>query len=285
MRKISLESIRNIKRLRRKGFSYKRMAKHLKMSVGSSYFYSNNIPLSKKAKRKLELRKIKNQKYFINKYAKIRKVNPPKTISKELIRIIGHCFFDGTVMSWGVFYFNTSPKLIKEFILDMKSVFNISPSIVEIYKKKPHHHFICRLGYYYTDISRHLLQYSPTYNTSIDKVEIPKFIFKLPKSLICEFLRTFWDDEGCVKSCGDVTAKIKSKNFADSLCKLHEVVEIKIKRYYDIKNAAYELYIPKHSSNLLKFRDTIGFKNAITHRGKNVGIYKTDLLNRIVGHL
>ncbi len=112
-------------------------------------------------------------------------------ISASLARVIAKVSGDGHLGKKQIMYFNKCPELINEFKLDIATAFenpnfsegfmaNKIPYVV-VYGKKNIHK---------------LKNYLPSYN-SFD-IFIPDEIISSPLNIINEFIRTFYDDEGCV---------------------------------------------------------------------------------------
>jgi len=279
MKKIDSKTKKRIKGMRKKGFSYKEIAKKLGISVGSSYKYASDITLPIKSKKRLLNKMRKNKQKFIRKYAISKEFFVPESLSPEFIRILGHCLFDGCVSKDSVIYTNSSLKLIKEFKEDMKTVFKIEPSRIVKAKNKSEYY---TLYYHYKKLSDYLKEISPSYSTSKhESKEVVEFVSKQKKSLIAEFLKTFWDDEGAVKKCKDITGKTKSHAVAKSLNKLHKNLGINIYIYKDTKNEAYELYLQRNKENLGLFKEKIGFRYGIVCRGHFKGLTKNQAFNII----
>tara|TARA_Y100000310_G_scaffold3264_1_gene4170 strand:- start:2987 stop:3466 length:480 start_codon:yes stop_codon:yes gene_type:complete len=136
--------------------------------------------------------------------------------------------------------------------------------------------------YNYTEISKFLFKFTETFSTSNKKsVTLLEFINNLEKEEIHEFLKTFWDDEGCVKVCKDITAKTKSENVAQNISKLHKKVGIKTNVYRDSKNNAYEIYLIRNKDNISEFKDKVGFQYGVISRGNFKGLSKSQGLDII----
>jgi hypothetical protein len=277
MRKITFQQKRNVEGMRKKGNSYLEISKKLKISKSTIHNYGKDIKISDKGLARLNKRMEDNRERFIQNFATARKIREPGDISVNLVRILGHCLFDGCVRKDGVIYTNSSKELIKQFSEDMKKVFGVKPDLIRKMFKKSYYWV---LYFNYTKISNFLIKFSHSYSTSSTKSRIPSFLFDSNPKFISEYLRCFWDDEGAVKSNGDITGKTKSKNIANQLVKLHNKLGIEIKTYFDTKNLAYELYVPRRE-NLQKFKNSIGFGHGKVCRGKFRGFSKSDALNLV----
>ena len=262
MRKLENTIIAQIGVYRRNGYSYKEISKLLDVAKGTSYNYGTDIRISKKGNQRLK------SKLFTKKE---RSIKIPTKITVSLVRILGHCLFDGSVNKDTVNYSNTSLELVKQFITDIKDTFLIDFSSLRYYKKKS----ICYQVFYpYVSLVRYLKSFTPSYSTSSPICQIPKILFTAKKSLICEFLRTFWEDEGSIKADKSIVGKTKSKAIAIQLQKLHKKILIGTIIRFDKKNKAYEIYVPREIDNLKRFIRNIGFGQSTVTRGKYKGYKK-----------
>lgn len=269
--------VNKIDSLRREGFSYKEIAKLLEISTGSAYKYAHKIPISSRGKKRIALLIKNNQDKFASMHVR-REIVRPNRITKEFIRILGHCLFDGSVCRDGINYSNTSKELIELFKQDMLNVFKIYPSNVLTHKKV---HDVIIVYYNYRSLSEFLWLYAPSYSTSDTRAEIPPFIFELSEDLICEYLRTFWEDEGCIKADGSITGKTKSVKVARQLVMLHRKIGVTAALWRDSTNDAYDVTVPVNRSNVRKFAQLIAFRNSRVCRGKYMHCKKVDVLHFI----
>lgn len=280
MKSIDTKSIKRIGDLRKKGYSYKEIANNLQISVGSSYKYANEVKVTETGKKRLGHNVGKNRKIFVERFAKMRKINKPNKVTTELVRILGHCLFDGCVKKDGVTYTNSSLSLINEFRSDMCKVFSLKPS--KLFKLRNKNDYYV-LYYNYKDLSDYLFKIAESFSTSkSSSKKVIDFVSNLKKKKINEFLRTFWDDEGAVKICKDVTAKTKSRGVAKALANLHQKAGIDVNIYWDKKNEAYELYLVRNKENISSFKDNVGFRYGLVSRGNFAGLTKLQAFNSIV---
>jgi len=273
MRKLSEKIIKKVKTLRRRGYSYKDISKIVKVSVGSVYNYAYKLKLTKEAKKRLMTK--------MNKGKKRRHITKPSKLNKKLIRIMGHCFFDGSVNIDGIRYTNVSRELINQFAHDVKSVFKINPSNIISSKKKHECFTVC---FNYRELADFLFSFTKSYSTSSKECEIPEIVFNSSSNEICEFLRTFWEDEGCIKSDGTICGKIKSRKIANQLLLLHKLIGIETYLRKDITNEAYEIIVKRNVKNLKNFINLVGFKNSLVCRGKYSNMKKLEVFNIIYGN-
>lgn len=274
MKKVPDAIINEIRLLRRGGSSFKEIARKLGLGSSTTYKYGARCKISEAGIQKLRDKVTTQRLEFVKKFAVPRPVKFPKSFSDRLVRIIAHCFFDGSVSSSSVNYTNSSVHLVNQFINDIREVFHIEPSLIRFYRGK--FTLYCQVYFSYTMLSRYMYTHTPSYSTSAPNARIPKQIFA-DFNLASEFLQAFWEDEGTIKSNGDITAKTKSLNMARQLVELHNAVGIKTNVYYDKANDAYEIYVIRNPTNMLAFKTAAGFRYSVVTRGRYRGMKKEDL--------
>lgn len=275
MKTLELSIVDMIKKLRLNGYSYKEIAKKFDISSSTTYKYCHKVILNQNGKMRLLNKKEINKNNFISNFATAREIIYPQRITDEFVRILGHCLFDGCVSDDQITYTNASKKLVNEFIRDMKFVFGVIPAKIETRKYMTPYYVV---HYNYKKINDYLLKISSSFSTSKNcSSKTINYVYKLDKHKISEFLKTFWDDEGCIKSCKDITAKTKSKIVAYALRCLHKKIGIIVNIYWDSKNDAYEIYLVKNKNNLNIFRKLVGFPHGVVCKGKFKGLYKSEV--------
>jgi len=278
---LPLEMVRDIKNLRKKGFSYKEVAKQFEISPATSYKYSCHIKLSKQAKKRLNLIIKRTQLKFKRKYSCLKKIKiNHKTLTVEKVRILSHCFWDGHISKWTVSYGNISKDLIEEFKGDMLEVYGVYPD-KEYKLKRDSRQDIYIINYYSKVVCDDLLRYSPSFSTSSSEAAIPQQILNCQNRLIVkEFLRVLWEDEGSISHNGLIRVKIKGKYIRDQLIKLHKKFAIELSPYRE-SGDNYGIYIKSNLRNLQKF-DEVCFKLSSVTYGKNKGRLKYNVFRSLI---
>jgi len=192
---LSLNKIRKIKNFRKRGFSYKEISKNLKISPSTSHKYSKMIILSKKGRKRLNLRIRNNLIKFKREYCKIKRVKVRhKKLTIEKTRVISHCFWDGHVSKSTIRYTNTSISLINEFKNDMFKVYGVLPDN-ELLISKNGRQPLYMIDYYSKMIYDDLIKYSPSFSTKSNESSIPnQILFCNDKNILKEFLRVLWEE-------------------------------------------------------------------------------------------
>jgi hypothetical protein len=264
-------TVKEIIALRKQGCSYNELRDYFSISKATAHKYGSSVELDSKVKQYLLERS--------NNFPK--KINLPEKMSGSFARVLGHTLFDGCVSNTTVSYVNSSKTAVEQHIKDVKAVFGLNSSKICAKKKEYTEYYV--VDFYSLNLVKFLKKFSKSFSTSSREAIVPKEIFESSEDIICEYLQTFWDDEGAVKSVSrEVTGKTKSKRVAEDLIKLHSKVGIDIRLYYDTCNDAYELYVSRANEGLKKFKQKIGFKYGRVSRGHFRGLSKKQALELVI---
>lgn len=278
MRKKPKALITRIKKLRREGNPYREVARSPGVYLGTSFKYGKDVRLSEKARFIIskKIGKIRNK--FVDSYAKMKDVDINQNFNVQKTRIIGHCIFDGSVSHGIVKYTNSSRSLIEQFVDDVYKGYSVVPDRTEeVNGTNVSKYTVC---YFYKKICDDLHRYTPSYSTASKKCIVPNKIMMASDRIKREFLRTFWEDEGCVTVGGEIIGRIKSEKVRDQLLSLHSQLGIRCSPY-SCSDGLHGIYIKKTRGNPSKFDLEIGFRRSIIVRGKNVGVSKRELFKKL----
>ena len=258
-------------KLRKQGYFFRDIAKKLNLSVGSSHKYGSKIKLSPKTKEILQDKEKKSRR---------KPIILTKRMTIEKVKIIAHLLFDGSVSRGIIRYTNSSIDLINKLIINVKETYGVKPDqiIEENGKFLPKY----TVSYFYMEIVEDLLRYVKSFSTNSHSASIPKKVIDGSTKFKREFLRAFWEDEGCVTIDGDILGRIKSEKIRDQLVKMHHQLGIRCTPY-DCKDGAFGIYIKRSKKNLVLFKN-VGFEHSIITRGKNIGVKKISLFENIYHH-
>ncbi|MFB6088814.1 MAG: LAGLIDADG family homing endonuclease [Candidatus Aenigmatarchaeota archaeon] len=276
---LNRDTITNIKRLRWEGNSYKEIAKKLDISPSSSYKYARNVNMSSKGKEKLESKVKKTRENFVKRGTKNIKI--PKNITPKLGRFIGHCLFDGSVFKDGydykIAYTNSSKKLVKLFIKDIEKLFNIQPTqFLEIKRKSKSY----QVQFFSKKLWTYLRKFINNYSTSNENCELNNIIFEQDQEFKKEFLRSFWEDEGCISINRTISGSSKNKKIIEQLKILHLNIGIKTSKWNSKKEYGLLVKI-RNKENLLKFYQQICPIHAKVTKGPNKNRLKREIFEEI----
>lgn len=182
--------------------------------------------------------------------------------SKELIRIIAHLFGDGNLSvnkkgHFNVAYYNQNKFLMKQFIEDVGSIFNIKKDNVKINKTTPYILLPSPIG-------RILLTKIKEFNSK--KCRISSFIKKANQFLKIEFLKSFFDDEAYVRYAPPhryIEVALSNKSFIKDLKEMLSELEISTSKMYHRKMRGFDVYYfnIKSYDHLNMYYKKIGFNN------------------------
>jgi hypothetical protein len=256
MKKLKSGTIRRIKRIRRERKSFKEIARILKISPATAHKYAKELNIV--VKRKAVPRK---------------RIKLPKNIHKSLIRILGHCMFDGSVFAsngnYVIRYTNSSEKEVENFVRDMWRVFRIKPTT--FYRTQGKDIEWYEVAFLSKRIYEFLHNFATSFSTSKGAMFKGELITQLSKDLIIELLKTFWCDEGGISVNGKIVGKTKSLNLLYQLKCMHESLGLVVSLWKDRKSSNYALYIRKSKRNIKTF-SKIGFAHGVVTRGKFKGL-------------
>ena len=266
--------IKKIKRLRKKGFSYREIASLVNKS--SKFVYSNakDVKFNRMGEKRYNkevkgiTKKIKNQHHYL---------------TSAKVRIIGHLLFDGTLYKLGYHYcfkyISSSKDLIDQFILDIRKVYGILPSSLEIYDGKKVSNCY-KVGFKSKLAFQDLKKYFVSYSTANNKISIPEEIINSKKEIKLEFLKSFFEDEGSISQNGRIMGDLKSEKIIKQISEiLREFgLEFRICKYKQYTGYMWKIYLPKNKKNLEQFYRLNLFEKSTITNGYNIGKKKLEIL-------
>lgn len=172
--------------LRKNGHSLTEIIKITGRPKSSVYFHISKIPLDRERQkvsivasgiraRKLALARKGKSKRSFKKFA---------LWDKNMVLLVSHLIFDGTINRTSCVYNNRNKPLLSSVERCMKEIYNYKPK--KYFDKKTG---VSRIGYFNVSLSAYL---------QIKSRELLKGVRELPKDLHREFVRAFFDDEGCI---------------------------------------------------------------------------------------
>jgi len=250
MYKTNLELIEKCRTFREKGFTLGEIIKIVGLPKTTVYGHIRDILLSEEVKKRIQDEHTKR----LNEFNKGRKGKclpgrtflKPKSWSLELIFIVSHFMFDGQIKYCGCEYYNRSDYLIKKMKETIKEILKIDS---KIYKRdfdvKQLRYYYVELGQYIKRKSKELFDYIKTASLQEKKV----------------FLKSFFDDEGCVNINKNIR---RIRGYQHNLKTLELIQKLldnfSIESKIDIK---YKEIVISRKENLIKFRDEINFSKGI----------------------
>jgi len=263
-----------VKKLREEGHSYSEIAERIGKSRKFAWRHSKDTSFTNNGLKRYQ-KEVKGI---------LKQIKPQSnTLLPQKVRIIGHLLFDGTVYKTKynhiARYINSSKELICQFVSDMKKIYGITPTSLEVFKGKNNLNcykvsFSCKALYY------DLTNYFKSYSTSNQNIKIPNIIINSGREIKLEFLRTFFEDEGSISSNYRIMGDLKNKIIMQQIVNMLKEFGLffKLCKYEEYTGYMYKIYLLKTKENLVRFYN-LGFfdKATITH-GKNLGRKKADVL-------
>lgn len=189
-------------------------------------------------------------------------------ISKNFARCLAKISGDGYLNRYVICYTNTCDILIEEFKQDMKDIFKD----IKLYegRKNSKTKFVQTYGVSKTKI---FLNELSSFKSS--DISVPESIKNSDNSIMVEYLRAFYDDEGCVAIRLHKKTNEWKRNItltSNSIKILEEIKEILVSRFQIYSNkiiktannrADDKTFVLEISGkdNISKFKDNIGFKH------------------------
>jgi len=258
------------RKLRKQGFSLGRIIKVAKLPKTTVWDQIGDIKLNKKAKKYFELNRDKNvlraNKKRKGKCWPGRIVVKPSNWSPELIYVLSHFLFDGTIRRDCCEYYNQGIDQINKMRKNVNFLFKVDSKIYDCKNS------VKKLRYSYVELGEYVIK----------KIkELKRYIKTASMKERKIFLRSFFDDEGCVSVEGNYKSRrIRGYQHSKEILKLIK----KLLRDFDIKsriNKTNTEVCISRKINLIKFQKDIDFSPGIyINPNRKNGIWKTKIEKR-----
>lgn len=253
--------------LRKKDYTLNEIMRVTGRAKSSIYPHICDIPLS--ARKKLQIKKAAAE--HIRTFPKMRKgksVRPFKKFSHwtpETTLLVSHLLFDGEIGHTRCVYNNRSEALIERVEKLMRYIYAFEP------RRSKNTEHVLRLSYYNVALSNYLKEKS---------ILLLQNIHALSRECQREFLRAFFDDEGCIHfRRSDNHRRIRGYQNDKMILKT-------VKEILNNFNIAAKLHEPNEvvitgKDNLIKFQKEINFSSGVRVNGKRSNsIWKESLEKR-----
>ncbi len=242
-------------KLRKQGFSLGRIIKITKLSKTTVFDQIKDIKFSKIAKKNFEWHRKKAIAVANGKRkgycCKGRIVLKPICWSSELIYVISHFLFDGSVRRNSCIFYNRSVSQISRMQKNIRNLFGLEG------RMKIDQNKVVRISYFYVELGEYVLK------------KVQELLYYIRTASLEEkkvFLQAFFDDEGCVSCDGGhsgfrrrrIRGYQHSKKILELIRKLLKEFDIESK--IDKKNT--EICVSR-KANLIKFQEEINFSSGI----------------------
>jgi hypothetical protein len=278
---IDKKSVEIIQNLRKKGHSLDEIHRMVDgVSRRTVAKYIREVQLTEEQKKRLELSSQrgmrKGQMDLIKRTTK--KIKPQTgeiTLSK--VRIISHLLFDGHVedKKWRVFFTCSSPKIIKQFINDVKEVYGLTKHSIVNENNKGCYSIVFSSILMVKDLKT----LAASYSCKSENIRVPQFIKEGTIEFKREFLRCFWSDEGglgIIQKTKQFTLVATQTNiaFLKEIANIHEEFGI----HYTLSEKKFQIFISRKAEKQ-RFAERIGFLDgSLVTRGNYIGREKNELL-------
>tara|TARA_Y100000310_G_scaffold345343_1_gene463960 strand:+ start:8156 stop:9328 length:1173 start_codon:yes stop_codon:yes gene_type:complete len=262
----------------KKFFSVVKFSKIININQGTLYGWLKNcqFPLAalKKiyAKLNMDLKKmernivhLRSGKYPCNGGGNLSQpinIRFPLQFNAKLARIIAHLFGDGVVStdkhgSITTSYYNQERVLLDQFIKDVQDSFAFNITQIRTNKGTQYVYLPSAIG---------LILQNIVGEFSSKSCRIPTFILNANFEIKCEFLKSFFDDEGYVKFKPPyryIELALANKEFIQDIQSMLSELGIKTSRTYykTIRDFPVWYFYIKNFHNLEKFNNLIGFSH------------------------
>ncbi|HEY4520569.1 MAG TPA: LAGLIDADG family homing endonuclease [Candidatus Paceibacterota bacterium] len=245
----------------------------LKRPKTTIYYHIHKIPESDILKRKKidisirtieEVRKSgrspqKGKSFLGKKFKNFRKWTP------SLINLVGHCLFDGQINQASVYYHNRSQVLIDNFKSKMKTIYDYEP-ILRLKEDD-----VMTIAYHNAGLAVLLKEKSE---------DLKEQIRELDKKCQLQFLKAFFDDEGCVTIRKRAHRKVRGYQYDDDVLYLIQKLLLNFEIKSKVFTKFHEIVITQRK-NIVKFAKEINFTSGLRINGKRSNsIWKQDLEKR-----
>lgn len=241
--------------LRKNDLSILEIAKITGKSKSTIYPYIKNIPLSSKKQKQITQAAGEHIRQFAlaRKGKSTRSFIPFELWTQDAVLLVAHFIFDGSLMRTQCSYNSRSPVLLRRVEELMKNIYIYEPK--KYINKKTG---VWRISYHNVALGVYLQEKAQ---------ELIGFIEQAPKSLQKEFLRAFFDDEGCMDfrpSRNHRRVRGYQKNIKTLFLIQKLLKNFSIDSHIEMPN---EIVI-SGKENLLKFQEEINFSFGVRINGK-----------------
>lgn len=269
MNKLKIKLINKSRKLRMEGYSLGEISFATGVAKSTLYGHLEDISLNPEQIRGIEIRKRERNKNRANprkgKCLPGREIIKPNSWSDDLVHIVAHFMFDGRVSDDCCIYYSKNKYQIDHMKHLLFKIFKAKAKI------QPRDNGVYGLSFYHVEFANYIKNH---------KENLPNYLnngaFKSKKKI---FLKTFFDDEGCVSYKGD---KRRVRGYQKSRLILEQIRDL-------LKNFGIESRINKEFTcieisgqrNLKKFSKEINFSPRIyINPERKNGVWKERISKR-----
>lgn len=258
--------------LRLKNHTLGEMVKLLKRSKTTIYFHIKDIPgtlilREKKARvyrhvldvlRRKGIAPQKGKSMFGRKFKNFARWTP------DLVNLMAHTLFDGQISKTSIYYHNRSGVLIENFRGKMKLIYEYEPT------SRVKGGGVITIGYHNAALTNFIRSRSES---------LIRDISNLDKECQRQFLKAFFDDEGCVRLKNNKRF-VKGYQHDNKILYLVQKLLLKLSIESKVDSRFHEIIISR-KENLEKFAKEINFMPSLSVNGKRSNsVWKRDIEKR-----
>lgn len=255
--------------LRKQGLTLPEIMKATGRPKTSIYFHIQKIELS--AGRKEEIR-IKSIKRLLKLASDKKGISKREFIkfdqwTREAVCLVSHLLFDGEIYR-GCIYNNKNISLIKKVENAMKTIYSFEPKRYTDPKTG-----VLRISYHNVALGAFMEKKT---------AELIKDICELPKNLKTEFIRAFFDDEGCIDFRPKENRR-QVRGYQKNVSILFLIKKLLLDFDIESKIVKPNEVVVSGKGNLVKFREYINFFPGVRLNGnRSNSIWKKPLEKRVL---
>lgn len=257
-------------RLRKQNLTLNEIVKITGRPKTSVYSHIYNIPLSSEKVAIIKQQSgLRIRQFAINRKGKShRKFKKFFRWNKESVIFTAHFIFDGEIKYGSCIYNNRNLSLLNKVSTAIKSIYEFEPIL---YLNKETN--VYRISYHNVALSNYLKEKS---------IKLLENIKNLPKKLKIEFVRAFFDDEGCI----DFRPKKNSRRirgYQKNIAILNLIRSLLLDLGINSKVVEPNEVVITGKENLVKFQKEINFSVGVRLNGRRSNsIWKKSLEKRIL---
>lgn len=256
--------------LRKQGYTLPEIMRITGRPKTSIHFHIQNIELSPERKEELRIQNLERLLKFApnKKGLSQRSFQKFEKWNKEKVCLVSHLIFDGEIKYRGCIYSNRSHSLLGKVEKSMRSVYDYGPKRYTDLKTG-----VSRISYYNVALC--------TYINS-KAIELVENIKRYQIELKIEFIRSFFDDEGCMDYRPKQNRR-RIRGYQKDTTILYLIRELLLDLNIQSRVVQPNEVVISGKEDLEKFRDKINFSEGVRLNGNRPNsIWKKSLEKRVI---
>lgn len=255
--------------MRRDGLTLTEIQNKTGLSKTTIFHHIQSVPKSDALKYRLRLISQELQKrvsdFRRGKSVKNYTFKKPEEWNPDFVNLVAHFLFDGQITRGSCTYYNRNEILLNGIIKSMNKILGVSD-----YKKYNSSGGVKRIAYHNVEIVAFLRR---------KRDELQTYILSAPEKEKLYFLKSFFDDEGCI-SYSSKRRLIRGYQHSLDILRIISTLLSEFTIQNRIDEKYYEIYISR-KENLIKFQKLINFTPGVTVNGNRLNsVWKKSLEKR-----